>query len=73
MIRLCSTFWNVALGIPLCRLQRTVVFFGLHTHSTVNGSTSPSEIDGLVGFYFNMPYFFHKLRKQIKSVSKKLY
>ena len=60
-------------GVSLCRLQFTLEFFELHTHSTVNGSASLSELHSPVGFYFNMFYFSCKLRKQIMFVSKKLH
>ena len=79
MICLCCTFWIATFGISLCRLQCTVKFFGLRTHSTVNGSASLndsaslSELHSRVGFYFNMFYFSCKLRKQMMAVSKKLY
>jgi hypothetical protein len=63
MICLCCTFWIVTFGISLYIMQFTVQFFELHTHSTVNGSASLSELHSPVGFYFNMFYFSCKLRK----------
>lgn len=73
MICLCCTFWIVTSSLSFCRLQFTVEFCELHTHSTVNGSASLSELHSPVGFYFNVFYFSCKLRKQIMCVSKKLH